>query len=59
VLGVAAQNRLATLSTNSVHTTAHGATHQALLEEQRYALRSTEAIEAVLRSVRTGTPLAP
>jgi pimeloyl-ACP methyl ester carboxylesterase len=55
----AAQNRLATLSANSVHTTTHGATHQALLEDQRYATVSAQAIEAVVRSVRTGTPLAP
>jgi pimeloyl-ACP methyl ester carboxylesterase len=55
----AAQDRLATLSTNSIHTTTHGATHQALLEEQRYAALSAQAIDAVVRSVRTGTPLAP
>ena len=54
----AAQNRLATLSTNSVHQTAHGATHQALLEEQRYAALSAGAIDAVVRAVRTGTPIA-
>jgi pimeloyl-ACP methyl ester carboxylesterase len=54
----AAQDRLATLSTNSIHTTTHGATHQALLEEQRYATLSAQAIDAVVRSVRTGAPLA-
>ena len=33
----AAQNKLATLSANSVHETAHGATHAALLEDQQFA----------------------
>ena len=31
----AAQDRLATLSTNSVHQTAHGATHEALVEDEK------------------------
>jgi pimeloyl-ACP methyl ester carboxylesterase len=55
----AAQNRLASLSTNSLHTTAHGATHQALLEEQRYAAVSAGAIKAVVQAVRSGAPLSP
>jgi hypothetical protein len=54
----AAQSRLARLSTNSAHTTAQGATHQALLEEQRYAAISARAIDAVIQAVRTGTPMA-
>ncbi len=53
----AAQNRLASLSTNSVHQTTHGATHQALIEDRHYAALSARAIEAVVRSVRTGAPL--
>ena len=52
----AAQNRLAALSTNSAHQTTHGATHQALLEDRRYAAVTARAIEAVVRAVRTGTP---
>jgi len=55
----AAQNRLANLSTDSVHQTAHGATHQALIEDQRYAAQSARAIEAVVQAVRTGAPLSP
>ncbi len=55
----AAQNRLASLSTNSVHQTTHGATHQALIEDRHYAALSARAIEAVVRSVRTGAPLSP
>lgn len=54
----AAQSRLATLSMNSAHTTAQGATHQALLEEQRYAAISARAIDAVVQAVRVGTPMA-
>jgi pimeloyl-ACP methyl ester carboxylesterase len=54
----AAQNRLATLSTNSVHQTTHGATHAALLEDRKYAAVSSRAIAAVVRSVRTNRPLA-
>ena len=55
----AAQDRLATLSTNSAHQTAHGATHQALLDDKHYAALSARAIEAVVRPVRTGSPLSP
>jgi pimeloyl-ACP methyl ester carboxylesterase len=54
----AAQRKLATLSTNSVHQTTHGATHAALLEDEHYAALSSRAIDAVVRSVRTNTPLA-
>jgi pimeloyl-ACP methyl ester carboxylesterase len=54
----AAQKRLAGLSTNSVQKTAHGATHAALLEDRNYAAVSSRAIDAVVRSVRTSSPLA-
>jgi pimeloyl-ACP methyl ester carboxylesterase len=54
----ASQNKLAALSTNSVHQTTHGATHAALLEERNYAAVSSRAIGAVVRSVRTRRPLA-
>jgi len=54
----AAQNRLAILSTNSVHQTTHGATHEALLAGRNYAAVSGRAIDAVVRSVRTSAPLA-
>jgi pimeloyl-ACP methyl ester carboxylesterase len=55
----AAQDRLATLSTDTVHQTTHGATHAALIEERNYAADSARAIDAVVRSVRTSAPLAP
>jgi pimeloyl-ACP methyl ester carboxylesterase len=54
-----AQDKLAALSTNSFHETTHGATHAALLEDRNHAAVSSRAIDAVVRSVRTGGPLAP
>jgi hypothetical protein len=53
----AAQKRLAGLSTNSIHETAHGATRAALLEDRDYAAVSSRAIDALVRSVRTGNPV--
>jgi pimeloyl-ACP methyl ester carboxylesterase len=48
-----AQDRLAKLSTNSVHRTVAGATHAALLEDERYAAISSRAIEQVVQRVRS------
>src|SRR5581483_10288920 len=53
----AAQNKLATLSTNVIRKTAHTA-HAALVEDRQYAAVTGRAIEAVVRSVRTSAPLA-
>ena len=53
----AAQEKLAGLSTNSVHQTAHGATHAALIDDKKYAAFSSRAIDAVVHSVRTSAPL--
>ena len=53
-----AQRKLAKLSTNSQHRTASGATHAALLEEERFASLSTAAIADVVRAARTGAALA-
>ena len=46
------QDRLARLSTNSVHRTAHGATHGALLEDSRFAAITSRTIAGVVRAVR-------
>jgi hypothetical protein len=54
----ASQRKMATLSTNSIQQTTHGATHAALLEDRKYAALSGRAIEAVVRSVRTSSKLA-
>jgi pimeloyl-ACP methyl ester carboxylesterase len=50
----AAQTKLATLSTNSRHQTAQGATHTALLEEREFASVTSGAIGAVVQAARSG-----
>jgi pimeloyl-ACP methyl ester carboxylesterase/copper chaperone CopZ len=47
---LAAQDQLALLSTKSVHRTAHGATHAALLEDRRFATVTSRAIAEVVRA---------
>ena len=47
---LAAHDQLARLSTNSVHRTAHGATHAALLEDRRFAAVTSRAIAEVVRA---------
>lgn len=54
-----AQDRLATLSTNSVHRVVDGAVHAGLIHDERYAASTTQAILDVLSSVRTGDALVP
>ena len=48
----AAQNKLARLSTNSVHRTVAGATHSALLEDKTFAGVTGRAIAQVVESAR-------
>jgi hypothetical protein len=55
---LAAQNRLATLSTNAAHRTVAGATHEGLVGEQKYAAATTQAILGVVSYVRSHRPLA-
>ncbi len=55
----AAQDKLATLSTNTVHRTVQGADHAALLADQKFAADSSVAIEDAVAAVRTGAPLQP
>jgi pimeloyl-ACP methyl ester carboxylesterase len=54
----AAQNHLATLSTNSVHRVVVGATHEAMVGEKPYAAATSQAILDVVSSLRTQQPLA-
>jgi pimeloyl-ACP methyl ester carboxylesterase len=49
-----AQAKLAQLSSNSVHRTAHGATHEALLEDGRFAAITSRTIIDVVRATREG-----
>jgi pimeloyl-ACP methyl ester carboxylesterase len=53
----AAQNDLATLSTNSVHRVIDGATHDSLISDEEDAAATTQAILDVVSSVRSAAPL--
>jgi hypothetical protein len=51
---VAAQNRLAKLSTNGAHQSVVGATHAALLEDRGFASITSRAISDVVEFARSG-----
>lgn len=53
----AAQDDMATLSTNSAHRVIDGATHEALIAEEEYSAATTQAILDVVSSVRSAEPL--
>ena len=53
----AAQDKSATLSTNSAHRVVAGATHAGLILEEEYAAATTRAVLDVVASARTGRPL--
>jgi hypothetical protein len=55
---LAAQDHLATLSTNSVHRVIEGAVHEDLVADEKYAAATTQAILDVVSTVRTARPLA-
>jgi pimeloyl-ACP methyl ester carboxylesterase len=55
--GSAAQNRMATLSTNSVHRVVDGATHDSLISNEEDAAATTQAILDVVASVRSKVAL--
>ena len=54
---IAAQNTIATLSTNSLHRVVPGATHASFMENPDHAAAVTKAIHEVVASVQTGEPL--
>jgi pimeloyl-ACP methyl ester carboxylesterase len=54
---MAAQNEMATLSTNSLHRVEAGATHASFVDDPDHAAAVTRAIHDVVVSVRTGQPL--
>ena len=54
---MAAQEKMLTLSTNSVQEVVAGATHTDLLLEGRYAAVTAQAILDVVESVRSDQPL--
>jgi pimeloyl-ACP methyl ester carboxylesterase len=53
----ATHNRLAALSSNSVHWVVHGATHQSLVADREHAAVTAEAIVQLVSSVRRAGPL--
>jgi pimeloyl-ACP methyl ester carboxylesterase len=55
---LAAQDKLATLSTNSRHQTVADATHASLVLDQTDAAAASQAIRDVVAAVRTSRPLA-
>jgi len=55
---LASQDKLASLSTNSVHRTIDGASHASLIAEEDDAASTTQAILDVVSSVRSGRPLS-
>jgi len=54
----AAQNKLASLSTNSSHRVVEGASHAGLIFDEQYAKTTTRAVLDVVDSVRSAAPLA-
>jgi pimeloyl-ACP methyl ester carboxylesterase len=52
------QNELPSLSSNSVHYTVAGATHENLVSEREHALMVAEAIRSVMEVAQTGRPLS-
>lgn len=54
----AAQNKLATLSTDSAHRVVDGASHAGLILDEQYAKDTSRAILDVVSTVRSGDPLA-
>ena len=52
-----AQDRMATLSTNSSHRVANATTHESLLYDEADSAVASQAIQDVVESVRTAQPL--
>ncbi len=52
------QERLAALSTDSVHRVVDGASHAALVGDEAHAATTSQAILEVVSAVRTGQPLS-
>lgn len=55
---MASQDKMLTLSTNSVQQIVAGATHSNVVLEEKYAAATVQAILAVVDSVRNDRPLS-
>ncbi len=55
---MASQDELATSSTNSVHRVVEGATHEALIADEKDSAATTQAILDVVSSIRSAGQLA-
>jgi pimeloyl-ACP methyl ester carboxylesterase len=55
---MAAQQKMTTLSTDTVHRVIDGATHQALVDDEQYAATITRAVLDVVTSIRDNEPLS-
>jgi hypothetical protein len=53
------QDRIAALSTDSVHRVVDGASHEGLVGDETHAAATSQAILQVVSAVRTGQPLSP
>jgi pimeloyl-ACP methyl ester carboxylesterase len=56
---VAAHDRLAAMSTNSVHRVIDGATHEELIADEKDSTATSQAILDVVAAIRGATPLTP
>jgi hypothetical protein len=54
---IAAHDKLAALSTNSVHRVIDGADHEGLIVDEQHSAATTRAVLDVVSSVRSGVPL--
>jgi len=55
---IATHDKLAALSTNSVHRVIDGADHEALIGDEQHSAATTQAVLDVVSSVRSAAPLA-
>ncbi len=55
---IASHERLAAMSTNSVHRVIEGASHPEILGDKHDSGATSQAVLDVVAAIRTGTPLA-
>ncbi len=55
---IASHDRLATMSTNSVHRVIDGATHEELIADEKDSSATSQAVLDVVSAIRNSTPLS-